>query len=352
MSIAFSGDKLSISFQKQLHIFETKEVKHTKIDLEHLVLDATISDSYAFIATNNKTVHSYTLDGKRLSDRTLKKQPTRVCRINEDQFVVADRFGDLLYLQVQINEDKTSVFKKTSAAGHLALISDMVYSNGFLVSSDREESIWVTRFPKTWVIENFCFGHRKFVSKICLVGEDTLISGGGDGFLCVFNWKNGSLRSKLKIMDGDLPRTFSVTNIVSCEGRILVTTNQKPEILVFSLDDGTLKLERTHALECEEVTSMLFHEGMGALLLIDKAGTLTSLTAALEPFSSDICTFIKDTLKSSLPENVVFKPLYEIFPRHVQTREKNMKPKKRKGDSSTDGKSSKKQKTEEPKQES
>jgi len=351
MSISSYADKLAISFQKNVHIFNIEDGAHTQIEMATPVLDAQISSTYAFIATNDKNVSSYTLAGAKMAEQTLKKKPTKVCRISDDQFVVADRFGDLLYLRVQINEDKTSCFKKTSGSGHLALITDMVYSDGFLISSDREEAIWITRFPKTWVIENFCYGHRRYVSKLCLFDEDNLISGGGDGVLFVFNWRTKDTRSQYKVVEGDMPKTFSITNIVRCGKQVFVTTNQKNEILAFDFDSetGTLKLDRTIALQCKEITALHFLEKQGIILVLDRDGVLTTLTSDLTPLANDFTKTLQDTLKASIQEEIVFEPLYEVFPRHVQTRDRKMK-KKRKAENTGD-KQAKKQKTEEPKQE-
>ena len=61
---------------------------------------------------------------------------------------------------------------------------------GYLITAERDEKIRVSRYPNTYEIVTFCLGHGEYVSSLCM-HDGYLVSGGGDGFLCVWDWLNG-----------------------------------------------------------------------------------------------------------------------------------------------------------------
>ncbi|EEB09628.1 tRNA (guanine-N7-)-methyltransferase subunit Trm82 [Schizosaccharomyces japonicus yFS275] len=77
--------------------------------------------------------------------------------------------------------------------GHVSILTQLLIckdpknpSRELIITSDKDEHIRVSRFPQSYVIEGFCLGHEDFVSRICLVDNDMLASGGGDNH--VFLW--------------------------------------------------------------------------------------------------------------------------------------------------------------------
>lgn len=70
----------------------------------------------------------------------------------------------------------------------------------YIVTSDRDEHIRVSRgIPQSHIIETFCLGHTSFVNKLCIVQQNLLVSGGGDKFLCVWDWVQGRLLKKIDL---------------------------------------------------------------------------------------------------------------------------------------------------------
>lgn len=90
--------------------------------------------------------------------------------------------------------------------GHVSMLTDVQYATeevngktrGYIITADRDEHIRISRGPpQAHIIEGFCLGHKDFISKICLVpGTELLISGGGDDWLGVWDWRAGSLKEK------------------------------------------------------------------------------------------------------------------------------------------------------------
>lgn len=70
----------------------------------------------------------------------------------------------------------------------------------YILTGDRDEHIRVSRGrPQAWIIENYCFGHTQFVSKLCIPHQDILISGGGDDYLVIWDWRKGISLGKLDL---------------------------------------------------------------------------------------------------------------------------------------------------------
>jgi len=78
--------------------------------------------------------------------------------------------------------------------------SEQGKERNYILTADRDEHIRVSRgIPQTYIIEGFCLGHKSFVSKICILSSDLLVSGGGDDELYVWDWQYGRLLFKLDL---------------------------------------------------------------------------------------------------------------------------------------------------------
>jgi len=47
--------------------------------------------------------------------------------------------------------------------GHVSMLTDILLSKDekYVITSDRDEKIRVTKYPKTYIIKNFCLGHKE-----------------------------------------------------------------------------------------------------------------------------------------------------------------------------------------------
>lgn len=88
--------------------------------------------------------------------------------------------------------------------GHVSLLTDVVIGEvqtglnrrQYILTSDRDEHIRVSRgVTQAHIIENYCLGHREFVSKLCLLPWDPtlVVSGSGEPSLKVYQWQSGRL---------------------------------------------------------------------------------------------------------------------------------------------------------------
>ncbi|KAG9050429.1 tRNA (guanine-N(7)-)-methyltransferase non-catalytic subunit trm82 [Tulasnella sp. UAMH 9824] len=89
--------------------------------------------------------------------------------------------------------------------GHTSVITSFTLTpqDEFVVSGDRDEHIRISWFPEGYNIERFCMGHLKYVSALHIPQSSphTLVSGGGDPELFIWDWTNGTLLQKVSVME-------------------------------------------------------------------------------------------------------------------------------------------------------
>ncbi|KZF25937.1 hypothetical protein L228DRAFT_257451 [Xylona heveae TC161] len=199
-----------------------------------------------------------------LSTRCMPKRPSSVIVTSDSTILCADKFGDVYSLPLleseikavsnseaekegDISESREEVYvpaathltvhtarnrmalenqmrmankqvEKTGPSfahdpiiGHVSMLTDMTFvtleaedgkRRNYILTADRDEHIRISRAPpQAHIIEKFCFGHREFVSKLCLPRwqPTRLVSGGGDDCLFVWDWLNGKLKQRIDL---------------------------------------------------------------------------------------------------------------------------------------------------------
>jgi len=128
--------------------------------------------------------------------------------------------ANLRALQEQLRQAEQGSIKKTKTPlafehelllGHVSMLTDLVVASHkaenktakprtYIITADRDEHIRISRGPpQTFVTEGYCLGHREFVSKICLLDPNNLVSGGGDDEIFLWDWLEGKLLGKFDI---------------------------------------------------------------------------------------------------------------------------------------------------------
>jgi tRNA (guanine-N(7)-)-methyltransferase subunit TRM82 len=104
-------------------------------------------------------------------------------------------------------------FEHQVILGHVSVLLDLISASvpgdspdsrarSYVLTADRDEHIRVSRgVPQVHVIEQYCLGHTSFVSKLCIPSwaPKVLVSGGGDGYLLVWNWTEGQIIQKISL---------------------------------------------------------------------------------------------------------------------------------------------------------
>ncbi|RYP56537.1 hypothetical protein DL771_011856 [Monosporascus sp. 5C6A] len=91
--------------------------------------------------------------------------------------------------------------------GHVSMLTALTTASSggkpYILTADRDEHIRVSRgIPQAYVIENFCLGHKAFISALCIPDSqpELLVSGGGDNELFLWNWLAGKLLYKVDLL--------------------------------------------------------------------------------------------------------------------------------------------------------
>ncbi|KAJ3798914.1 WD40 repeat-like protein, partial [Lentinula aff. detonsa] len=97
----------------------------------------------------------------------------------------------------------------TLVLGHTSLLTCFLLTpdNKYIVTADRDEHIRISWYPQGFCIESFCLGHTQFVSAVHIPSDrpGTLISGGGDAELKIWDWRSGKHEMDIPILDSVKP---------------------------------------------------------------------------------------------------------------------------------------------------
>ncbi|KAI7905621.1 WD40-repeat-containing domain protein [Cokeromyces recurvatus] len=141
------------------------------------------------------------------NDWTLKNKRPAYKRINALKFnnnstevIAADKFGDV-YCH-PIKEVVEGEEKLAPIVGHVSMVTDMLLTpdEKYVITSDRDEHIRVSRYPNGYNIESFCLGHTDVVTCISILpwDEKKLVSSGGDCTIRLWDYVHGK---QLAVLD-------------------------------------------------------------------------------------------------------------------------------------------------------
>ncbi|KTW27868.1 uncharacterized protein T551_02835 [Pneumocystis jirovecii RU7] len=204
-----TGEKIaSWSLPKPIIIQQKETVNNISV-----VQCFSISTTYnlLFVSSNDKLLRIFDIsEGLNLQDeKQCRKRPCTIVPIDSlSKVFVSDKFGDVY--SFSLNQDSqididTSPIPSNLVLGHISMITDMVvtHDSKYLITSDRDEHIKISHLPNCIVIKGYCLGHHEFVSKLCILSweQDILISGGGDPYLFIWNWRTQELLCKIDLID-------------------------------------------------------------------------------------------------------------------------------------------------------
>jgi tRNA (guanine-N(7)-)-methyltransferase subunit TRM82 len=210
--------------------------------------------------------------------------------------------------------------------GHVSMLTDVQFATedvdgktrGYIITADRDEHIRISRgAPQAHIIEGFCLGHKDFISKICLLpGTELLISGGGDDWLGVWDWRAGSLKEK-RDMRSALTTLFSSqssTTSFGAESPIAVSG-------LWAVPAGAENEEATVLVACEKLPCLLVSQqgsdscatgvslpGVPLDITVVGDNVIVSLDVTeVSLFSTDLLTQRSDHTKASIPRLQAYK---------------------------------------------
>lgn len=153
---------------------------------------------------NKELILLNSINGEIISNRKVQKKITVMKDINiPNEFkkyykeipnkilLAGDKVGEILvYPLPNINSQENLLL------GHCAsIITSFTFSNDkrYIITSDRDEKIRISNFPKANLIANYCLGHKKYVYITCITPNDILLSGDGEGKIIIWNIDSGDI---------------------------------------------------------------------------------------------------------------------------------------------------------------
>ncbi|OAD01116.1 hypothetical protein MUCCIDRAFT_112546 [Mucor lusitanicus CBS 277.49] len=163
------------------------------------------------------------------------------------QLLAADKFGDV-YLH-PAEQGAEGQEKLQPIVGHVSMVTDMLLTSDdkYVVTSDRDEHIRVSRFPNGYNIESFCLGHTDVVTCIDILpwDETVLVSAGGDGTVRLWDYVKGTnkqivdLKSEIEAYKPPAADANSEDAIISA---LAFDTNTKTLAVAFAKSPAVLIL--------------------------------------------------------------------------------------------------------------
>eukprot|EP00123_Amoebidium_parasiticum_P000928 comp11870_c0_seq1/m.6507 comp11870_c0_seq1/g.6507 ORF comp11870_c0_seq1/g.6507 comp11870_c0_seq1/m.6507 type:complete len:439 (-) comp11870_c0_seq1:86-1402(-) len=187
-----------------------------------------------------------------IATRTVARRASRIVFSADGQSLfVADKAGDVyMYCVQDMGREEVVVL------GILSMLLDVIVTHDgkYIITSDRDDKVRVSRYPNSYSIQAFCLGHANMVTSVCLPTHqpDMLVSGSGDGTVRVWRYLDGTClcthtytdeNTKEAIVSGITYSTKDHNLTVCIEGQSTVHVHQ------LGLD-GTLSTVQAFDLGC------------------------------------------------------------------------------------------------------
>ncbi|KAF9933445.1 tRNA (guanine-N(7)-)-methyltransferase non-catalytic subunit trm82 [Linnemannia zychae] len=238
----------------------------------------------AFLATaaDDKIMKIWDTESwKVLGTRTLVRRSNALFFNNSGSHVVtADKFGDVYNMirdipdvvapvkAAETNEDgeEEEDEGEQPILGHVSMATDLVLTpdNKYVITSDRDEHIRVSQYPKGHNIETYCLGHTSFVTTIRVLpgaSQKYLISGAGDASIRVWEFLQGrevqvfDIREALGMppAEADAEDDVTVFTFAICptKNHIAAVIEKEPRLLILQWNEAEAKLELLKVLDLE-----------------------------------------------------------------------------------------------------
>ncbi|EXJ69181.1 uncharacterized protein A1O5_07217 [Cladophialophora psammophila CBS 110553] len=260
-----SEDSIEIISERKKGERRKPKVENTSLpNVSHIITTSDGKTVICVTAEDKAAIVFKVLTGGVLHLKSRRSLPKRICAIvltpDEKSLLLGDKFGDVYLLPLhptegwtpqKLDQDQQPATYAPSASeltvhtkgnlealrqqrqlkatqakkegpqfecklllGHVSLLTDVAIAEvqsglkrrQYILTSDRDEHIRVSRgVSQAHIIENYCFGHREFVSRLCIMPWDSeiLVAGSGEPSLKVYHWQAGKLLDQ-ELFQGDV----------------------------------------------------------------------------------------------------------------------------------------------------
>lgn len=275
---------------------------------------------------------------------TFAKRPNAITLTNDENILlVADKFGDVYSIDVKNDEPYNEEVQgeRKPLLGQVSMLTDILLKhnihNGkdYVIVTDRDEHIEIVNYPKAYVIDNWLFGHKEFISSIISPNwrSEWLLSAGGDDCVFLWNWETGKLIStynyakdiKPHLIDSHLAEVrfqneensvieYCVAKLASLSSLSYVAFYVEATKLLFILNvdpnESTLSLKQTLELPTN-IISLSSDEEDHFVLSLDNHECGNKNFVKIIKFDDSIDSFVIDESFSAKLDNVITKTLHD-----------------------------------------
>lgn len=204
-----------VTLTKIVQVWQLKEIDSNKLELSLI---------WSRIAIKKGNCLSFSKDGSRLLLADKFGDVFGFCidddiKMNKNWIVVEENKIDKDDKEEPVKEPKNvqkalaATSRLTSKAsyypiilGHISMLFNVLISpcGKYVLTSERDEKIRVSLYPNSYEIGGFLLGHQQYVATLCFIEDkkkNLLLSGGGDEYIILWDWKKYELISKFNIKD-------------------------------------------------------------------------------------------------------------------------------------------------------
>jgi tRNA (guanine-N(7)-)-methyltransferase subunit TRM82 len=198
--------------------------------------------------SEDKSLLVFDSDLNLVSKQWFPKRPSSIDTFEtQDTVLVGDKFGDV-YAQDIEDAEIPLPESREPILGHVSLLVDVVAAEledgqKFVITADRDEHIRVTQYPKSWIIDRWLYGHYEFVSCILQLQDrrNLLVSGGGDKFICLWDWTLGKLLQVETLTIDDSEVSVKKMLLVPSSDLLVLFTEGSSQVLYYRVGDNVLE---------------------------------------------------------------------------------------------------------------
>ena len=203
--IAVSEPYICLAVESSVFLYSKIDNLTSILDLESSQIVAILAaPSILYIAYANKTLLKVDLINKiEIGRVVLKKRPTAISLSTLYNNTSKVEIGRVLIVTDKKGEVWATNMKSVILlGGHTAsIITDLLSSDEYIITADRDEKVRVCTFPHTERILAYCLGHTNVITSLDFLSNALFISASWDNSLILWDVRTGRALSKLVLTD-------------------------------------------------------------------------------------------------------------------------------------------------------
>ena len=235
------NNSILIIYKNTVEIYSTDMTYKGHVINQSIITDAMMMENGNIVtACDDKLICVFDQQYTMTKHILLSKKPTSVIEL-DNTVLVADKFGDVYQFKmddfIPVTEDANKnkdTLPNNIIHAHFSIINEIEISKrkNAIITCDRDEKIRVTRYPRTDIIQSFCYGFIELITSVKseIVSNKQIIAAGGcDGSLRIYDIATGAELTMKQFEQRDVVIIYdmkvtgnTLEMIVSIEGKYVM----------------------------------------------------------------------------------------------------------------------------------